>query len=125
MLEVIERARAAEPLGLLMLDEQDHGGRAVAVDAGGEQWVPVDEPLRCLICDEDGKDNAVTAQDGWRHLLTGAGVCSDCVGFTGEEFPFDSEELDALLDATRDMDGDAATEVMRAARARLYAGAAR
>jgi hypothetical protein len=122
MLELIRKAREATPQGLIMLDESEQGGRFVAIDENGEQWEMVDEPLPCELCEEDGtrEGNTLTARDGWRHLITGAKVCSDCVGFTGDRFPLSEEELDALSEAARIGDTEGAERVVREARRRSY-----
>lgn len=113
MLDVIRDAREQTPLGLLMLDEQERGGRTVVIDKWGEQWEPCGAAA-CGICEEAGK------AEGWRHALTGATVCTDCAGFTCEEFPLSAQESETLFSLAAAGDGEAASALLREAGERQY-----
>lgn len=121
MLEVIRKARARSPLGLLELDEHERGGRTVYIDEHGEQWQECGRVL-CAVCDEDGRKtgNKLTAQEGWTHLLTGATVCTDCTGFTSEEFPLTADEQLDLFAAVAAGDGAQASAILREAGERRF-----
>jgi len=75
MLELIQKAKAARPLGTLELyGEMPHRAGMQARDENGHTWLTMDVITRCEVC-------ASGCPDGWLHAGTSAEVCSDCVEF--------------------------------------------